>query len=69
MKVSRLGIKMYDETDPLPAGAGCGHAVNQLREEVNKIAVILDGLDERFTATENIVQDIPNGELRSDIPC
>lgn len=48
MKVSRLGIKMYELTDPLPVGDGTGQAVNALRVELNKIAEILDEIDERI---------------------
>lgn len=50
MKVSRLGIKMYELTDLLLlGGSGAGHAVNDLRVEVNKIAEILDEMDERIS--------------------
>lgn len=61
MKKSRLGIKMYEITDSLPAGGGpggIGHAVNALRVEVNKIAEILDEMDERINAItkEHIVE-------------
>ncbi len=53
MKVSRLGIKMYELTDSLPpGGSGAGHAVNALRVEVNKIAEILDEMDERIKKLE-----------------
>ena len=48
MKVSRLGIKMYELADPLPVGDGTGHVVNALRVELNKIAEILDEIDERI---------------------
>lgn len=51
MKVSRLGIKMYELEDRLPAGdvlGGIGYAVNALRVEVNKIAEVLDEMDERI---------------------
>ena len=60
MKVSRLGIRMYELTDPLPVGDGTGQAVNALRVEVNKIAEILDEIDERIKAItkERIVHDL-----------
>ncbi len=61
MKVSRLGINMYELTDSLPpGGSDVGHAVNALRVEVNKIAEILDEMDERIKAItkERIVHDL-----------
>ena len=51
MKVSRLGIKMYEFEDSIPgSGSLVGRAINCLRVEVNKIAEILDEMDERIKA-------------------
>lgn len=63
MKVSRLGIKMYEMTDQLPDGdilGGIGYAVNALRVELNKIAEILDLIDERIKAITK--ERIENGD-------
>lgn len=54
MKVSKLGITMYEPDDPLPAGDGAGQAIDALRVEVNKIAEALDALNERLQAVENV---------------
>lgn len=51
MKVSRLGIKMYELEDSLPGGGSIvGRAINCLRVEINKIAEALDEMDERIKA-------------------
>ena len=48
MKVSRLGINMYEESDTIDTvesmGSAIGIAVNKLRIEINKIAQILDDI-------------------------
>ena len=50
MKVSRLGIKMYEFEDSIPGGGSLvGRAINCLRVEINKIAEILDEMDERIS--------------------
>ena len=50
MKVSRLGIKMYEMEDSIPgSGSPVGRAINCLRVEVNKIAEILDEMDDRMS--------------------
>ena len=52
MKVSKLGIKMYEVDDELPAGNATGCAINQLRIEVNKIAEVLDAISEKVEKIE-----------------
>ena len=44
MKVSKAGIKMYEPTDNVKDP---GDAANQLRKEVNKIALVLDEIIEK----------------------
>ena len=44
MKVSKAGIKMYEPTDRVKDP---GDAANQLRKEVNKIALVLDEIIEK----------------------
>ena len=44
MKVSNLGINMYESGDSID---GIWDAVSKLRDEINKMAVILDRLQEQ----------------------
>ena len=45
MKVSNLGINMYESSDPIN---GTDDAVCKLRDEINKMAMILDRLQEQI---------------------
>ena len=51
MKISKAGIKMYESNDPLPKGTHLEHLammINLLREEVNKIAIIIDNINQKI---------------------
>jgi isocitrate dehydrogenase len=71
MKVSRLGINMYELEDSIPGGGSpVGRAVNFLRVEVNKIAEILDEMDERISRVSEEWQMINHMNYNGDDqPC
>lgn len=51
MKQSKAGIIMYEEDDRIEIPKGCSDgmiAANMLRVEINKIALIIDELEEKI---------------------
>ena len=54
MKVSNLGINMYENSDQIN---GMDDAVYKLRDEINKMAVILDRLQKQIDGIEEYLND------------
>lgn len=52
MKISKTGIKMYESSDPIPDGKTSTQQIftmlNMLREEISKMAVVIDKMQEEI---------------------